>query len=51
MTDGVIKYKTRLVIFNIERRKISIIFDIIITHEKQLIIGNKWLEEFDPDIS
>ena len=51
MVDSVIKYKTRLVIFNIEGRKIPIIFDIIITYEKQLIIGNEWLKEFDLDIS
>ena len=51
MADGVIEYETRLVIFNIEGRQIPIIFDIIITHKNQLIIENKWLEEFDPDIS
>ena len=51
MADGVVKYKTRPVIFNIEGRKIPIIFDIITTYKKQLIIGNEWLKEFDLDIS
>ena len=51
MANGVIKYKTRPVIFNIKGRQIPIIFDIIITYKNQLIIGNKWLKEFDLDIS
>ena len=51
MVDNIIKYKIRLVIFNIEGRQILIIFDIIITYKNQLIIRNKWLKEFDLDIS
>ena len=51
VVDSIIKYKTRLVIFNIERRQILIIFNIIATHKNQLIIGNKWLKEFNLDIS
>ena len=51
MVDGVIKYKTRPVIFNIEGRQIPIIFDITITYKNQLTIRNEWLEEFDSDIN
>ena len=51
MVDSAVEYKIRLVIFNIEERQIPIIFDIIITYKNQLIIGNEWLEKFDPDIS
>ena len=49
--DGAVEYETRPVIFNIEGRQIPIIFDITQTHKNMLIIGNEWLEEFDPDIS
>ena len=48
--DG-IEFETRPVIFNIEGRHIPIVFDIAPTHDYQLIIGNEWLMEFDPNIS
>ena len=50
MLGGVIDFKTQLVIFTIERRKIPIVFNIAPIHKGQLIIGNKWLEEFNPDL-
>ena len=50
MLGGVIDFKTRLVIFTIKGRKIPIIFNVAPTYEGQLIIRNKWLEEFNPHL-
>ena len=50
MLGGVIDFKTRLIIFTIEGRKIPIVFNMAPIHENQLVIGNEWLEEFNPDL-
>ena len=50
MSGGVVDFKTRLVIFTIEGRKIPIVFNVAPTHEGQLVIRNEWLEEFNPNL-
>ena len=51
MLGGVIDFKIRLVIFTIKGRKIPIVFNVVPTYENQLVIGNKWLEEFNSDLN
>ena len=50
MLGGVIDFKIRLVIFTIEGRKVPIVFNVAPIHKGQLVIGNEWLEEFNPDL-
>ena len=50
MSGGIIDFKIRLVIFTIEGQKIPIVFNGVPIHERQLVIRNEWLEEFNPDL-
>ena len=50
MLGGVIDFETRLVIFTIKGRKIPIVFNMAPIYKNQLVIRNKWLEEFNPNL-